>query len=166
MDFIAISLKGKKLDEFINEIKEKGIRTVIDVRRHPVTAFNSAKWFYPRELVTELALICTPYVFKPIFSNKNRDTHATQFLTQDMRQKLVDYFFYMRKKWIRFPVGFICYCTEEKQQLNDCHVSWICKFLAYHHALCWKCEYNDESMDECDWGQSRYIDECKYFKKK
>jgi len=162
MVFIPISLKKKTVSELMKELREKGVNTVIDVRRMPVNAFNSARWFFTKKLYLDLAVNHIVYIRQPQFSNINCNTYASQFLTDKLRKRLRKYF--IDKPPMKFgKVGFVCYCTENLQQSDDCHASWICNFLNNPNTSCWHCEYNDEYNHKCEWGEERYKNGCKYY---
>jgi len=107
----------------ISEIKDKGITSVLDVRRSPINRRNSAKWFLRKPFEETLWEAGVHYLHMPIISNKKKVTNYKEFFTPDIIEVL---------STLELPdvnYGFVCYCDENTQRQLMCHAVWIADWL-------------------------------------
>lgn len=123
---MLISYKHKKSEELLEELQEKGVTLLIDVRRKPIHERNSALWFLPKQLEASLSSKGIQYLWRPRWSNYTHATTAVEYSHQ----------FGDSKPWLedKLPethqiIGLACYCPEENQRQGKCHASWLRKIL-------------------------------------
>ena len=123
-----VSLKMKKSEKLVDELlnlcnNDTEHLVVFDVRRIPITQWNSAIYYFPehlKEFLKEFDI--NVYIHYEQLGNYGKTDKAKVYLTDE------------RKEIIRnLPVirynAFLCYCKEEDQKNNLCHASWICNYL-------------------------------------
>lgn len=126
MKLYPLSLKKKTLTQMIIEVKEKNITSIIDVRRSPISRYNSAKWFLRKSFEEALWEEGIHYLHLPIISNRKRVNNPKEFFTIDILESL------NVLELPDFNYGFVCYCDENTQQQLMCHAVWIANWIAKH----------------------------------
>ena len=123
MKFHVLSLKQKSLNQLLDEVNEKDIWSILDVRRSPINSFNSAAWFLRDALEAVLFEKGVHYMHLPIFSNRKRVDNDKDFFTDDITTALAA---------LQLPsvnYGILCYCNKTTQIEGDCHAVWVANYL-------------------------------------
>ena len=121
--FIPLSLKGKKMDGFLQELKSKGVELVLDCRRKNS---RSAIWFTLESLFDNLETNGFYYRVVQEFANKNfrKDKKDYLFDVNSDIETMIKFLDQQHFKEVEI-IGLICYCPEKEQIKNNCHVSWL-----------------------------------------
>jgi len=123
-----VSLKRKKPEKLVDELlnlcnNDTEHLVVFDVRKFPITQWNSATYYFPEHLKEFLQRFdIHVYMHFQQLGNYEKTKKATVYLT-DQRRDLI-----RNLPVIRYN-AFLCYCEKEEQDNNRCHASWICNYL-------------------------------------
>lgn len=123
--FIPISLKRKKPDNLFQELERKQIKRLLDVRRK-ITPFSSAKYYQEEPFRDKCYKFDIEYIRVMCLSNRFKANTALFYLADPLVQ---DNLGAAIEDYEGENVGVICYCTEEAQENNQCHASWISNYL-------------------------------------
>lgn len=119
-DFISVSLKLKKPEVLLKELKKYEITLVIDCRRRksrtaPYFSFNNLE--------------------KLLKYENNFDYHTNENFANTFYRKTKEEFFESRhllltptyKNQLRShkKIGLLCYCKEEEMIKGNCHTVWV-----------------------------------------